>query len=74
MCKHTHTNTHKLTRGDDVEKVFKFIHPDFGQASVVFVDDLSRPPRERVGCGLSEHVAHVGACDDLQRPAALPNL
>lgn len=71
--KNTQTHT-RLTRRDDVEEVFKFIHPDFCQASVVFVDDLSRSPRKRVGRGLSEHVTHVGACDDLQSAAALPNL
>lgn len=70
----TRARTHKLTRRDDVEKVFELIHPDFRQASVVFVDDLSRPSRKRVGRGLSEHVAHVRARDDLQSPAALPNL
>lgn len=68
------TCTHQLTRRDDVEKVFELIHPDFRQASVVFVDDLSRPSGKRVGRGLSEHVAHVRARDDLQSPAALPNL
>ena len=63
-----------LTRRNNVKEVFEFIHPDFCQAPVVFVDDLSRSSRKRVGRGLSEHVAHVRAGDDLQRAPALPDL
>lgn len=64
----------QLTRRDDVEEVFKFIHPHFGQTPVVFVDDLPRSSRKRVGCCLSEHVTHMRAGDDLQGPPTLPDL
>lgn len=64
----------RLTRRNDIKEVFELVHPDFRQAPVVFVDDLSCSSRKRVGRGLSEHVAHVGARDDLQRAPALPNL
>lgn len=64
----------QLTRRNNVEEVFEFVHPDFGQAPVVFVDDLARSSRKRVGRGFSEHVAHVGAGDDLQGAPALPDL
>lgn len=72
---YTSMSTHtKLTRRDNVEKVFKFIHPDFCQAAVVFVDDLSCPSWKRVGRRLSEHMTHMRACDNLQSPTTLPNL
>lgn len=63
-----------LTGRDDIKEVFEFVHPDFRQAPVVFVDDLSRPSGKGVGRGLSEDVAHVRARDDLQSAPALPNL
>lgn len=63
-----------LTGRNDIKEVFELVHPDFRQAPVVFVDDLSRPSREGVGRGLSEDVAHVGARDDLQGAPALPDL
>lgn len=63
-----------LTGRNDIKEVFELVHPDFRQAPVVFVDDLSCPPRKGVGRGLPEDVAHVRARDDLQRAPALPNL
>ncbi len=74
LDEYTHTYTGQLTRRDNIEEVFKFIHPDFCQASVVFVDDLSGSSGKRVGRRLSEHMTNVRACDDLQSPTALPNL
>lgn len=50
------------------------VEPHLGEARVVVVDDAARAPRERVGRGLAEHVAHVRARRDLQRAAAHPHL
>lgn len=63
-----------LTGRNDIKEVLEFVHPDFRQAPVVLVDDLSRPSRKGVGRGLSEDVAHVRARDDLQSAPALPDL
>lgn len=71
---HAQTHAAQLTRRDDIKEVFKFIHPHFCQASVVFVDDLSCSSGKRVGRRLSEHMAHVRARDDFQSPTALPDL
>lgn len=67
-------STQTPTRRDDVEEILELVHPHLGQPTVILVDDLAGAPREGVGGGLAEHVTHVGACDDLEGPATLPDL
>lgn len=58
----------------NIEEVFEIIHPDFGQAPVVLVDDLARSSREAVWGGLPENMAHMGTCYNFQRATTLPDL
>lgn len=71
---HNTLRKYLLTWGDYIEEVLKLIHPDLCQPPVVLVDDVSRPAGEGVRCCLSENVANVGAGDNLEGAAALPNL
>ena len=62
------------TWGDDVEEVFERIHPNFRQAPVVLVDNLSGSARKSVRRRFAEDVAHVRTRHNEQSAAALPDL
>lgn len=71
---HHLTSAQPCTWRYDIEEIFKFIHPHFGQTPVVLVDDLARASRETVRGGFTENVAHVGTGHYFQGATTLPDL
>lgn len=63
-----------LTWGYDIEEIFKFVHPNFCQSSVVLVNDMASATRECIWCCLSENMTDVRASYNLQRASTLPDL
>lgn len=74
QCSQTVAAWSLCTWWNDIEEIFEVIHPHFGQAPVVLVDDLARSSGEAVWGRLPENMAHVWARYDFQRAAALPDL
>lgn len=68
------TVSNNLTWINTVVKIFPFIHPNLGQASVVMIDDSRSSPGESIRRGFTKHVSHMGTRGDFHDTTTHPSL